>query len=140
VLVDMTNPVRGWMKDGLDKDIDRNFTSKTASVLVNWGGFEDPESGIDDYSLAVYRRRLSGGTDEMSIIHQPESVGGTVNSINWHHFHHHHGDFLYVEMQTTNGAGSTITTTSSGVTVDLTAPEVQYLGDGVEPETNAQFS
>ncbi|CAH1802680.1 unnamed protein product [Owenia fusiformis] len=143
VSIDMTNPIRGWMKDGLDKKIDSNFTSKTASVQVNWGGYQDPESGISDYSLAVYRGRLShDARDEtmISMIHQPESVGNGATNINWHHFHHHHGDFIYVEMNTTNGAISTITTVSTGVTVDLTAPEVQYLNDGTIPRTDAQFS
>ncbi|CAH1802777.1 unnamed protein product [Owenia fusiformis] len=140
VSIDMTKPIKGWIKDGLDKDIDSNFTSKTASVQVNWNGYGDPESGIVDYSLAVYRERLSHKTSDESIIHLPESVGNRVNNINWHHFHHHHGDYIYVEMNTTNGASSIITTVSTGVTVDLTAPEVQYLNDGIALRKDAQFS
>ncbi|CAH1794764.1 unnamed protein product [Owenia fusiformis] len=143
VLVDMTEPNTGLLRDGLDANVDKNFTSAAASVLANWNGFNDPESEVISYSLAVYKQRPSDSDDvytEDILIHEGESIGGNVSQIEWHHFHHHHGDYIYVEMNTTNGANTSINTKSSGTRVDLTSPEVRYIGDGLVPGENAMFS
>ena len=53
VVVDMTDPVAGWVKDGPDRPVDMAYSSRPASVWTYWDGFYDPESGIINYEITV---------------------------------------------------------------------------------------
>ena len=54
VVVDMTNPVAGWVKDGKDPPHDMLFSARPATLWLYWGDFFDPESGIVAYSVTVF--------------------------------------------------------------------------------------
>ena len=57
VTVDLTPPVQGSIRDGLlPEPMDLEFSSKPATVAAHWEGFYDPESGIEDYQVTVYRK------------------------------------------------------------------------------------
>ncbi|KAI8510725.1 hypothetical protein Bbelb_116410, partial [Branchiostoma belcheri] len=142
VLVDITPPTMGWIKDGLNKDADMQFSSEQSTVSANWGDFSDPESDIASYSVSVTRRHASKGnlTTDWEIIHHPEEVNSNADHINWHHFHLHHGDTVAAILKATNQAGSHVTVESDGFVVDTTPPVLHFLGDGPEAGKNRKFS
>ncbi|XP_078575736.1 uncharacterized protein LOC144861641 [Branchiostoma floridae x Branchiostoma japonicum] len=144
VMYDATPPEEGWVKDGLDPNHDVTYSSELASVSANWGDFRDPESGIADNTVTVWRKHSNNGnsSDDTAphIIHEATSVGKEANSINWHHFHLHDGDFVYVVVNVSNGAGSVVVTESDGYTVDTTAPEMRFIGDGNQAGTDLKYS
>ncbi|XP_078573994.1 uncharacterized protein LOC144860567 isoform X3 [Branchiostoma floridae x Branchiostoma japonicum] len=144
VMYDATPPEEGWVKDGLDPNHDVTYSSELASVSAIWGDFRDPESDIADYEVTVWRQHATNGNSSADtaphIIHEATSVGKEANSINWHHFHLHNGDFVYVVVNVSNGAGSVVLTESDGYTLDTTAPEMGFIGDGSQAGTDLQYS
>ena len=73
------------------------------------------------------------------LLHAPESVGKSTSSIEWHHFHLHHNDYVYVNLQTVNGAKNHIDTESDGYRIDLTPPVLRTIGDGEILNTDIDF-
>ncbi|XP_070573546.1 uncharacterized protein [Ptychodera flava] len=142
VLYDETEPVEGWIKDGLDPARDMAFGSKAASVSANWNEYFDPESNIKEYIVTVWRRHAPQGnsTPPFHIIHDSESIPSSDNSINWHHFHLHHMDYVFVELQTINKALTGIKTETDGYLVDLTVPIFKFLGDGTTLGGNIKYT
>ena len=47
---------------------------------------------------------------------------------------------MYVVVNVSNGAGSVVLTESDGYTVDTTAPEMRFIGDGSQAGTDIQYS
>ncbi|XP_072033446.1 LOW QUALITY PROTEIN: uncharacterized protein [Amphiura filiformis] len=133
VIVDLTPPEAGLIIDGLDPEFrDLVYSSEAATITSQWVNYTDPESGIRDYKISVYRKHDNVDIDpnDFEEIHSPESVGPNASSIEWHHFHLHHKDRVYVSLETINGALESIHSRSNGYLVDLTAPKLRYLGDG----------
>ena len=62
VTVDMTPPTTGEVLDGLEPDVDLEFSSHRATVSANWDGFGDPESDIIAQSITVY---INGEVEEV---------------------------------------------------------------------------
>ena len=54
VLIDTTAPQPGWVVDGESDDI--QYTSDAATVAMNKGGFDDPESGHKEVKWNIYRK------------------------------------------------------------------------------------
>ena len=54
VLVDLTNPISGFVLDGLRIDEPIHYTSNPTMVQAVWGNFSDPESGIVRYNVTIY--------------------------------------------------------------------------------------
>ena len=58
VIVDLTPPVSGIIVDGNETDFTNvQFSSEPASVKAQWADYSDPESGIRDYKITVYRKQ-----------------------------------------------------------------------------------
>ena len=55
VYVDVTPPLKGIVKDGNDPNSDEIYSSEASTVSCVWRGFSDPESGIKQYGVDVYR-------------------------------------------------------------------------------------
>ncbi|KAI8514390.1 hypothetical protein Bbelb_087140 [Branchiostoma belcheri] len=127
----------GWLKDGDTIGQDLRYSSSPATVSGNWGGFTDPESGIQQYTIAVLRKPKHQVEDE--VIHESESVGLTT-SFRWHHFHLHQGDQVFVNLNVTNRALGVTTLQSDGFVLDLTPPVLKYLRDGLDSDKDAQYS
>ena len=54
----MTPPVPGTVYDGREEGpTDVVFSSESATVSSQWEGFIDPESGITEYKVSVFRRQ-----------------------------------------------------------------------------------
>ena len=58
VLIDLTDPVGGFVKDGLSVLMNLNYISNPKSVQAVWGNFSDPESGIVQYNVTVYSAQV----------------------------------------------------------------------------------
>ena len=78
-------------------------------------------------------------TNEFEVIHEADSVGSETSSIEWHHFHLHHKDQVYVNLRTINQALNHIDTPTNGILVDLTPPVLRTLGDGLVVGQDADF-
>nr|KAG5694401.1 hypothetical protein BaRGS_002255 [Batillaria attramentaria] len=81
------------------------------------GGFYDPESGLDSYTLSVI------------VNSNVENVfqGLEREQFTEHSFSFHQGDRIQAQLQATNRAGGKVTVTSDGVLVDRTPPELLNL-------------
>ncbi|XP_070573675.1 uncharacterized protein [Ptychodera flava] len=104
VLYDETPPESGWIKDGEDTEKDMIYSPLASTVSANWDDFSDPESGIDNYVISIWKTNPSEGSQSTENIHDRESLPAGTRSIKWHHFHLHHGDNVYTEIEAVNKA------------------------------------
>ncbi|XP_070573761.1 uncharacterized protein [Ptychodera flava] len=139
VLYDETPPEAGWIKDGEDTEKDMIYSPLASTVSANWDDFSDPESGIDNYVISIWKTNPSEGSQVPQSIHDKESLPAVTRSIKWHHFHLHHGDYVYTEIEAVNKARSPTRIYSDGYTVDLTEPEFIFLGDGIISKVDEKF-
>ena len=121
-MIDTTPPVKGWIKDGSDKNNDMKFSSETAEVSSVWGGFSDPESGIVSYTLDVYINNALAQSFENGL--NTDFVDYSLSL--------KHGDSIYVKLTTTNGAETPTVIESDGFVIDQTPPSVKYLHDTMD--------
>ena len=56
VLVDITAPTQGSVRDGTPDEEDTVFSSSASSVAVTWEGFEDPESDIAGVTVSFKKQ------------------------------------------------------------------------------------
>ncbi|XP_070573748.1 uncharacterized protein [Ptychodera flava] len=131
VLVDTTPPVEGWIIDGLQREYDMIYSPVATTVSASWDDFADPESNIKEYLARIWRKKQGkGNPSQAENIYSRGSLPAETNSINWHHFHLHHGDYVYTEIEAVNKALTGTKVASTGFTVDLTEPIFNFIGDG----------
>ncbi|KAI8518956.1 hypothetical protein Bbelb_022130, partial [Branchiostoma belcheri] len=136
--VDLTPPESGWFVDG-DSDetgangvpVDLEFTSEPARVDAQWGDFLDPESGIDEFMLSIYRRQLNddGTYGDDQLMHGPDDIDKSQRAANFFHFHLIHGDVVWSKLTAINVAGGVTDALTDSFIVDLTPPVFNYLVD-----------
>ena len=68
-----------------------------------------------------------------------ERVLGNVEQISWNYFSFSNGDLIFVQIESTNGAGLTVAQNSSGYTIDLIPPELLFIIDGINPSSDESF-
>ncbi len=136
VRTDVTPPATGTVSDGPFPSRDIQFSSSQTTVKATWNGIEDYESGIETYTVTIFRRSL--GSSVSQILHR-ESISGNTDEISWNFFSLFNGDFVTVEVEAINGAGLTSTQVSDGVIVDLTAPTLIYIVDGISSMQDESF-
>ncbi|XP_061177745.1 uncharacterized protein LOC133186528 [Saccostrea echinata] len=119
VLIDVTPPDPGFVNDGIDQSLDKNFTSESATVRACWENFTDLESHIADYKVNIYVNKELKKSFNM----EQEKI------FEDHSFSLHHLDFVSVEIETKNGAELKIVKSSDGVLVDHTPPNVIMIRD-----------
>ena len=132
ILVDPTRPIPGRVYDGKGKR-DRNFQGDSSYIDCSWDDFSDPDSGIVAY------RSCLGTTKTVCNVKEKSEV---TNSTEWR--------FVGVKLQHTwtyyclvtgiNAAGLSYTSTSDGVTVDMTSPKGGTVIDGKEVDIDCQYS
>ncbi|CAH1250560.1 FAT1 [Branchiostoma lanceolatum] len=136
--VDLTPPEAGWIVDGTSEELDANgipmdeeFTSEQAIVGAIWGDFVDPESGIDEFMVSVYRRQRDSdgnyGADQL--IHGPDDIDRDEGSVVFYHFHLLHADIVTTKLTAINVAGGVTEADTDSFIVDLTPPVFDYLVD-----------
>ncbi|XP_070562332.1 uncharacterized protein [Ptychodera flava] len=139
VLYDSTPPTKGEILDGLDPINDVEFSSEASSVSANWHGFEDPESDIEEYAVTIWRKRDENSTS-WEVLQDTVTLPGDSSSFNWHHFHHKQGDMVYTHIEAMNRARSSTSDSTDGFVIDVSAPIMYFLGDGLVPGENDQFT
>lgn len=121
MIVDITPPVPGYAVDGSDLSKDISFSSETATKLVTWDNFTDPESGIEKYSVSVYindaKTKTFDPTKETTFI--DHSVGMD------------HMDVVYFEVESFNRAGLSVSVRTDGYLIDHTPPTLITIEDNL---------
>ncbi len=60
VIVDLTPPETGVIIDGVDPEFqDVVYSSEAATISAQWTNYTDPESGIRDHKISVYRKHYT---------------------------------------------------------------------------------
>jgi hypothetical protein len=134
---DMTAPFPGFVNDGGGPDIDTQ--ASTTTIVANWSGFSDPESGITSYQWAI--GTTPGGEQTQPFV----SVGTAASSASNMALSLINSVTYYVTVRATNGSGLTVSATSDGVTVgggggDVTAPLAGTVNDGISADIDVQVS
>ncbi|XP_078585863.1 uncharacterized protein LOC144867674 [Branchiostoma floridae x Branchiostoma japonicum] len=123
-----------FLGDGQQPGIDRQYSPSTSSLSINWE-FEDAESGLDHYKLAVFQ--LHDGSRQQ--IYPPQrndwvivegSAAGWTNS---EPLNLVPGARYSVRVAAVNGAGLTTTHDTDGVIVDPTPPSSLHVAVDVMP-------
>lgn len=114
--------------------MDVSFSGSLTTVSATWTGFYDYESGIHSYKISVYRRQNSSSTSEQVHTATLSSTEYTGN-----HFGFSNGDLIHVVVEAVNGAGLSRSVASSGYIIDVTPPEVVFLGDGPVVGTDLRY-
>ena len=117
VVVDVTSPNAGLVRDGSSLLTDVEYQSSTTVVEAVWSPFEDHESGIIEY-----RWGLGTTPDDVGIVNFTST--GTVTSGKAENVTLIHGVRYYVTVEATNGAEMTSHGWSNGFTVDVTPPDL----------------
>ena len=120
--------------DGSDSDV--QYSHSLTTVSTAWNGFNDPESGIEKYTVRVQRKPYDSNTFGTVLI------DNSVTATNYfgNHFSFTNGDEIVVEVTAINGAGLSTSVSSDGYTIDLTAPEVTVLQDGPDSALDLEYS
>lgn len=118
------------MFDGALPDVDILFSNSFTTVLANWNGFRDYESGIDHFTLHIFQQ-------DREIY--SETIDGMEYSLEINRFQFEDGDEIVVGVVAFNGAGDSVGVNSTGVTIDLSPPEVTALVDGSDVARDWQY-
>ncbi|XP_076086943.1 uncharacterized protein LOC143057517 [Mytilus galloprovincialis] len=138
VTVDLTEPISGHVVDGNETDFeDIQFSGNAAKVEVQWKDYYDPESTIRQYEVQV--QVAQNLTDNYNIIRDFVPFSNTTDSVKWLNFQFQHKDRVKIDLRTTNGAHNSIVNSTDGYVVDLTPPELLYLGDGMVQDKDLEF-
>ena len=124
VLIDTTPPTAGTVLDGIPAEQDLAFSSCFSCATANWNGFQDTESGIDHYHVSI-QLQPSG----MPVYAEVFSVDidSSHRTLSLSQFSFSTGDQVRVVVDAFNGAGTSTSVESSGVTIDLTPPTLTHL-------------
>ena len=132
-VVDLTPPNVGVVLDGL-RYHDVRAQSNTSSYSVRWFGFNDPESGIHHYEVAV--TQTISPPDRSSYSDVGIRLKVTLNGLNLTQ-----GQTYYAHIVAVNAAGlRSESVVSSGRVIDTTKPSgVQCVAHGMEMLANPSF-
>ena len=109
--IDASPPSTGSINDGLARDID--YSATPDSVFCNWSSFEDSNSGINYYEVAI--GSTPGGTDILNF-----KDAGSRNSFSQAGFSLDHGTMYYTSVKATDFVGNISDFVSSdGFIVDV---------------------
>ena len=119
MLIDITDPLSGWVIDGSKTNSDVDYSKESTFVESMWGNFSDSESGIDHFIVTV----LINGNPVR------ELFPGIALKISDYSFHFAHSDRVQVKVEAVNGASKRAASFSNGYLVDLTPAALEYLHD-----------
>lgn len=135
---DITPPSRGTVIDGIGLDID--FTDSMDLLSTQWQGFEDEESGVASCSWALIEQSASHnssefGNDTVVLRKAVKSQGNLIET----NLSLVPGARYISEITCTNADGFSSTSSSDGVTVDVTPPNSGLVRDGSSLLSDIQF-
>ena len=123
IMIDLTIPVSGSIRDGLRKDL--NYTAKANILSGNWSGFSDSASGIVDYQFAI--GTTSGGSDIKNW-----SSNGIDTTVTVSGFTLNNGQSYYFSVNAIDRVGlSSDTVTTDGIIADHKGPKTGTVIDGL---------
>ena len=117
IVVDLTSPNPGLVRDGSSFLTDVEYQSTTTEVKAVWKPFEDQESGIMSYRWGV--GTSPDNEDAMNFTTTGRMTFGKAENLTLAP-----GVRYYVTVEATNGAGMTSHGWSNGFTVDVSPPEL----------------
>ncbi|XP_076086791.1 uncharacterized protein LOC143057371 [Mytilus galloprovincialis] len=138
ILYDETQPLAGDVIDGTQSGfVDLEYSSSSARVEGQWRAFSDPESDITQYAVQV----LGAGdlSHDYEVIKDWVQYPSDTASVSWLNLDLEHKDRVKVNVKATNGAQNTVTAESDGFVVDLTPPELMYIGDGTVAQEDVKY-
>ena len=131
VTIDTSPPTLGTVLDGTSNI---SYSSSLTTISAMWSNFEDPQSGITNYAIKFYRQPSGSLTSQLLL---SQVVNGT--SFTGNQFSLSNGDRVRSEVEAFNGAGLPVTGVSEGFLVDVTAPQVNTLSDGLVPGMDLEY-
>ncbi|XP_066289761.1 uncharacterized protein [Branchiostoma lanceolatum] len=135
LLVDTSPPVAGILYDGSVHGHDLNFTSDPNTICANWKDFHDEESGLSDYLWGVGSE--PGTDDVVSLTEYPHTASQACADVQLIH----NTTYYSILVAVNNGHKHlNVTAWSDGVLFDATPPVEGTLRDGLDPDSNLQFS
>ena len=135
---DITPPSQGTVIDGIGLDID--FTDSLDLLSTQWQGFEDEESGVASCSWVLIEQSASHnssvfGNDTVVLQKAVESEGNLTER----NLSLVPGARYINKITCSNGDGFSSTSSSDGVTVDVTPPNSGHVRDGSSLLSDIQF-
>ncbi|XP_061168902.1 uncharacterized protein LOC133178171 [Saccostrea echinata] len=121
VLVDTTPPLSSYAVDGPDLSEDISFSSETATKIVTWDNFTDPESGVEKYTVTVYINDAKIKTFDASI----------KTTFEDHSISMDHKDKVHFQVDSFNKAGLSENVLTDGFIVDHTPPNLIFILDNI---------
>ncbi|XP_078695733.1 uncharacterized protein LOC144924478 [Branchiostoma floridae x Branchiostoma belcheri] len=135
VLVDTSPPIAGLLYDGSVHGHDLNFTSDPNTICANWKDFHDEESGLSDYLWGV--GSVPGTDDMVSLTEYPHTASQACADVALIH----NTTYYSILVAVNNGHDHlNISRSSDGVLFDATPPVEGTLRDGLEPDSDLEFS
>ena len=138
LIFDITPPSRGTVIDGIGLDID--FTDSMNLLSTQWQGFQDEESGVASCSWALIEQSASRNSSEFGndtvVLRKAVKSQGHLTETNLSLVP---GARYISEITCTNADGFSSTSSSDGVTVDVTPPNSGLVRDGSSLLSDIQF-
>ncbi|KAI8486030.1 hypothetical protein Bbelb_361300, partial [Branchiostoma belcheri] len=135
VLVDTSPPIAGVLYDGSVHGHDLNFTSDPNTICANWKDFHDEESGLSHYLWGV--GSVPGTDDMVSLTEYPHTASQACADVPLIH----NTTYYSILVAVNNGHDHlNISRSSDGVLFDATPPVEGTLRDGLEPDSDLEFS
>ncbi|XP_048243311.1 uncharacterized protein LOC124141844 isoform X1 [Haliotis rufescens] len=100
------------------------FLSHWSSLHASWH-FVDQQSPITQYKWAI--GTVPGGTHVQGYTDVGRETQGTLSNLQLSH-----GATVYITVMATNAAGLSTVTFSDAITVDMTAPQFDFISDGLD--------
>ncbi|CAH1239174.1 HEG1 [Branchiostoma lanceolatum] len=131
VLVDTSPPIAGILYDGSVHGHDLNFNT----ICANWKDFHDEESGLSHYEWGVGSE--PGTDDVVPLTEYPHTASQACADVQLIH----NTTYYSMLVALNNGHDNlNVSTSSDGVLFDATPPVEGSLRDGLEPDSDLQFS
>ncbi|KAI8487517.1 hypothetical protein Bbelb_347510 [Branchiostoma belcheri] len=135
VLVDTSPPIAGVLYDGSVHGHDLNFTSDPNTICANWKDFHDEESGLSHYLWGV--GTVPGTDDMVPLTEYPHTASQACADVQLVH----NTTYYSLLAAVNNGHDHlNISRSSDGVLFDATPPVEGTLRDGLEPDSDLEFS
>ncbi|XP_078695732.1 uncharacterized protein LOC144924477 [Branchiostoma floridae x Branchiostoma belcheri] len=137
LLVDTSPPIAGVLYDGSVHGHDLNFTSDPNTICANWKDFHDEQSGLSHYLWGVVSAPGTDYDDIVPLTEYPHTASQACADVQLIH------NTTYYSMLVAVNNGHkhlNVSAWSDGVLFDATPPVEGTLRDGLEPDSDLEFS
>ena len=118
MLVDLTNPVAGWVKDGLDPTENVDFSYVDSAAYCNWNGFYDPESNVAGYEVQSFISGVPGFLRSVGLVTSSTDTSVVLQ----------HGDTVRSVVTAIDGADRRTSIATDGYIIDKSPPLLISIG------------